>query len=289
MSSGEHCPATPLLPDFAHVYDMGSNDGFCDRHTSDPEVDPDGIPYMVMRPESTAQMVSQLGNTILAAHQKEPYDSVVYMLRGGYFVGEPIARKLDIPAYPIGVRVYTGVEAKGEAASREVRMYQSLPKGIQLGRRVLLLDEVNDTSTTKQGVTGELFRAHDIHELDYGVMHEKPANRAEEADFVGDEFDGWIVYDWEHNGSFLHKKWEFFEEKFPIWMMRRDAKEQIRLSACLERSLAIGFHRGELPNLEEYDFNQRLKRSCQKRLGALGLEGMSPAVFDQWYSAMVRF
>jgi hypothetical protein len=85
------------------------------------------------------------------------------------------------------------------------------------------------------------------------------------AHFKVRETNAWIVYPWEHLGDELHDRWEFFAEKFPVWMLRENKEKEITWTGCLARSLQIGFHQDELPELNGDNFYNRLYAGLQRR------------------------
>lgn len=220
-----------------------------------PELDPDKIPYEILRWNDIAGMNFELARSIQASGQQ--FDTVVYALRGGKFPGVAVAQALGLDAVPIGARLYKGIQAGTQAREGSLDVYLPLehPEALR-GRHVLFIDEVNHTSTTMMGIRRILEKDIQASSVRVGVLHEKDRFKQVSADFVVRTTDSWIVYPWEHEGSELHNRWEFFEEKFPVWMLRDEGL--VSWSECMQRAIEIGFYEDELPSLADGDFAARL-------------------------------
>lgn len=229
--------------------------------SSKRELDPDRISYEIMRFPDADVMTRELAKQILASDQQ--FDAVIYPLRGGLYPGTKIAQALICPAYPIGLRLYKGIQAKDEARKQEVEIYRPLPADVSFeGMNVLAIDDVNHTSSSLEALEKHLGEVHRVGSITIGVLHEKPAFAGMQADYVVRKTDSWIVYPWEHLGDGLHAKWEFFAEKFPVWMLRDDG-QAINWSGCLARSRQIGFREEELPKFNGENFYSRLYAGLQ--------------------------
>lgn len=136
--------------------------------------------------------------------------------------------------------------------------------------RVLVIDDVNHTSSSLEALEEHLREIHRVKFITIGVLHEKPSFCRVQSDFHVRRTNSWIVYPWEHLGDGLHQRWEFFAEKFPVWMLRDDGKT-VGWSGCLERSLRIGFRQEELPDLNGDNFYNRLFAGLQRRNEVLRL------------------
>ncbi len=229
---------------------------------SAPEVDPDAISYEVMRYPEAAQMTDELIRKISAS--REQFDTVVYPLRGGLYPGTKVAEKFGYPVYPIGLKLYQGIQAGEEVKGQNVTIWQPLPPNVDFsGQRILVIDDVNHTSTSL-GVLEAYLCDKKVASITFGVLHEKPAFASKKADYVVRWTNAWIVYPWEHLGDNNRERWEFFAEKFPIWMLRDDGKET-NWSGCLEKARQIGFREEELPSLNRNNFYNRLYVGLQER------------------------
>lgn len=230
-------------------------------------VDPDGIIYEVLHRSDIDAGIGRLCDQIHESGWKP--DVVLSILRGGKLAGDGVVERLGIDQhYALGARVYRGIQAGDEVKGQTVEIYQPLPENVVLDRKkVLIIDEVNHTSTTLLGVLAHLKEVHGVEtsNIRTGVLHEKPAHRQIYANFVVHFTDAWIVYPWEHAGSSLHQPWEFFAEKSPVWMIREEPQEQISWDQCKERFIEIGFDPAELPDLDRYNFRQRLVDSLVAR------------------------
>lgn len=243
---------------------------------SDPELDPDGIPYIIMREADFLSMTANLIKQIKASEEK--FDAVVIPLRGGLFPGSAVSSALNLTGstYYIGANHYQGVQAGSEAGEQRLNVYLPLDSGVDFsGQKVLLADEVNHTSTTMIELKRILMNIHHADLVKTAVLHEKPGRRKEEADFAVDRSsDAWIVYLWEHQGSvdfegkILHQPYEFFVDQLPVWMIRKDGDGQPVLESfarAMDRARAIGFEDTELPSLSDSDFLGRLATSLNNR------------------------
>lgn len=243
---------------------------------SNPELDPDGIPYILMREADFLSMTANLIEQVKVSG--ESFDAIVIPLRGGLFPGSAVSSALNMESatYFIGANHYQGVQAGSEAEGQSLNVYSPLDDSVDFtGRNVLLVDEVNHTSTTMTEL-GRIIRAkHHADSVKVAVLHEKPGRRAARADFAVDRSsDAWIVYPWEHQGSvdfegkMLHRPFEFFVDQLPVWMIRRseDGKPVLEsFTKAMERARAIGFRDSELPSLEDHDFLGRLAISLNAR------------------------
>ena len=231
---------------------------------STPELDPDGIFYEVMRWPDFQLMGGLLGEQVRRSGQK--FDVVVSPLRGGVFPGTLVREALELPEVEtIGLNHYQGVQARDEAARQELQVYKSIthPERI-IRKRVLVVDDVNHTSTTLIGLRDLLLQQYNAASVATAVLHEKPAWRQIKADFVVRFTDSWIVYPWEHLGSPHHDRWEFFREKLPVWMID-EYGEIMSFPEALERALAVGFREDELPSLTDESFWGSLKANIGER------------------------
>lgn len=158
--------------------------------------------------------------------------------------------------------------AASEAAGLPIKMKEKIREPIKIKEKdVLWFDDVNHNSTTKEhGV--EYLESLGARSITTAVLHEKPMFSHSKADFVVRRTDAWIVYPWEHLGSHLHNRWEFFYEKMPVWMLREDGSIA-SYEQCLERARAIGFDGSELPNISDREFKKSLFANLQQRYGQM--------------------
>lgn len=121
---------------------------------------------------------------------------------GGGFIPARILRTyLEIPIYTISVVLYEGKQT-GEKGPR-VTQWLDRPAELLENRRVLIVDEVDDTGTTIAFCT-ELIGQHGPAETGLAVIHKKIKEKRADAPslvdhyFAGEELgDEWICYPWD--------------------------------------------------------------------------------------------
>lgn len=229
------------------------------------EWDPCGIKYEIVRQDNFESMGKVLAQKVAAS--KEEFDLIVSARRGGIFPAQILSAELgekDLLTYWLSH--YQGIEASGEAAARQIKINEDFSDGDKekiKGKKVLFVDDVNDTSDTL------MFSINYLKELGAtnvktAVLHEKPRHRKIEADFKVSDTDAWIIYPWEFMGSQYHPKWEFFAEKLPEWMiMEKDKLGTYEHSLRLSR--LIGFRSMELPDISDDYFRNNLILELKKR------------------------
>lgn len=247
--------------------------------SSSPELDPFGISYEIMRWNDFQKMTAVLGDKVVQSGKS--YDAVVSLLRGGKYPGVELAVRLFLPHDTLGVKLYRGIQANSEAAGGTIKIYKPLshPERIK-GASVLLVDDVNDTSTTLEGVIGYFMGEISINNANIAVLHEKPGHRKIPADYVVRKTDSWIVYPWEHDGGPLHDRWEFFRERLPAWMIT-DEGEMIPWDDVMLRCLAVGFLPDELPSLDNQTFMGWLGTNINERYQEIFNKSISGT--DGWH------
>lgn len=221
---------------------------------SPKEFDLDGIQYEIMRWPDSESFSHELARRI--RENGQDYDIVVAAKRGGIFPGQIVAEDLGLEMVTYWPSRYQGVMAGNEAAALEITVREEIadPEKIK-GKRVLWIDDVNHNSNTIQHAR-EYLTALGAAIVSTGVLHQKPSFVHEQANFFVRETDAWIIYAPEHLGSVLHDRWEFFAEKFPVWILRKDG-QVVSWYDCLERAKAIGFTEDELPDLLDDGFRNK--------------------------------
>jgi hypoxanthine phosphoribosyltransferase len=118
-------------------------------------------------------------------------DLVVAVARGGFV---PARLLCDF----LGVMEMTSLQVRHYAAAAQQEQARiRFPVGGEVaGRRVLLVDDVNDTGDTLVIARNHLIK-QDVSELRVAVLHEKRGSRCN-ADFVGSPQQAWrwIIYPW---------------------------------------------------------------------------------------------
>lgn len=251
------------------------------QRVSETYADPNGIEYEVMEYDET-----QLMSRALALKIKESghhYDLIISLKRGGAYVGRIVSSELELPHYELGCRLTNTeqIEARKEAATRQLEIYAPLPPDLDLrGQRVLLIDDVNHTSATSKQVKAYL-QGLGVSSIDFAVLHEKPTFRDQEAraDFVVRETDAWIAYPWEYlgNDEIGHSLGEFFKLKLNEWIdayIEAGNTDTLPLSEMMFYFLNFGFEEEDLPmnlgsvhhSLEQEEvFFQSLQELVDKR------------------------
>ncbi|AUH71350.1 phosphoribosyltransferase [Legionella sainthelensi] len=164
-----------------------------------------------MKPNFSARIVS-LEEVYVASYKlallimRSPYifDTVIAIARGGFPIARFICDFLNIHHLgSVQIRHYTA------GATELEQMHIIAPVNIQVeGKKILLLDDVNDTGKT-------LITAHDYIQtmhptlLKTAVIHEKP-NTLFQVDFVAEKITEWkwLIYQWavtEDVLAFLYK------------------------------------------------------------------------------------
>jgi len=143
--------------------------------------------------------VKSLAERIIA--DKYDPDVIVAIGTGGFIPARIIKTFIDRPILTVGLRLYDENNRRAEVP-RKIQWIDEVEQKLA-GKRILLVDEVDDTRTTLEYCLRELL-SHGPAETAVAVLHKK--NKAKRGVFpdevtrywIGQELeDQWIVYPWD--------------------------------------------------------------------------------------------
>lgn len=143
--------------------------------------------------------VKSLAERIIA--DKYDPDVIVAIGTGGFIPARIIKTFIDRPILTVGLRLYDENNRRAEVP-RKIQWIDEVEQKLA-GKRILLVDEVDDTRTTLEYCLRELL-SHGPAETAVAVLHKK--NKAKHGVFptevnrywIGQELeDQWIVYPWD--------------------------------------------------------------------------------------------
>lgn len=149
---------------------------------------------------------AQIHNTVrsLAERIKESgfrADVIVAIGTGGFIPARILKTYMDLPILTVGLKLYND-DNKPAESPRKIQWIDEVEKKIS-GKKVLLVDEVDDSRVTLEYCLTELLR-HRPEEIAVGVLHnkikEKRGSYPPEVKkiFFGEEMeDLWVVYPWD--------------------------------------------------------------------------------------------
>lgn len=127
-------------------------------------------------------------------------DIIVAIGGGGFIPGRIIRSSLKVPMLAVTVALY---DDKDNTARKKVNRIQWVDHASVNGKRVLIVDEVDDTRKTLQYCTEELMRVNKPEAIAVAVVHNKLKKKVGKipdgvAYFAGEEIsDLWTVYPWD--------------------------------------------------------------------------------------------
>ncbi|HUX50347.1 MAG TPA: phosphoribosyltransferase [Spirochaetia bacterium] len=149
---------------------------------------------------------SQIHNTVrelaqtIAASGFSP-DLMVAIGTGGFIPARILKTYIDVPILTVGLKLYDE-QNRPSGSPRKIQWIDEVEKKLA-GRRILLVDEVDDSRTTLEYCLNELL-THKPTEIAVGVLHNKrKVKRGAYPESVtriyfGREIeDRWIVYPWD--------------------------------------------------------------------------------------------
>ena len=126
-------------------------------------------------------------------------DVTVAIGTGGFIPARILKTFLKKPIFTVGIRYYSDEDNKPQDKPQTIQWIDEVEKKL-LGKRILLVDEVDDSRTTLEYCLKELLR-HKPREIAVMVLHNKRKTKRGSFPreishyFVGDEVDDtWICY-----------------------------------------------------------------------------------------------
>jgi hypothetical protein len=152
--------------------------------------------------------VHALANRIIEAGFRA--DLIVAIGSGGFIPARILKTFLEIPIFTVGISYY-GPDNKPGPAPRAIQWIDEVEKKLA-GRRILLVDEVDDSRATLEYCLRELLK-HDPAEIAVAVLHNKKKEKKGMLPpevrryFAGEELDDkWICYPWDARDITAHEK-----------------------------------------------------------------------------------
>jgi hypoxanthine phosphoribosyltransferase len=137
-------------------------------------------------------------------------DLIVAIGSGGFIPARILKTFLEIPILTVGISYY-GPDNKPTPAPRTIQWIDEVEKKLA-GRRLLLVDEVDDSRVTLEYCLRELLR-HSPAEIAVAVLHNKKKEKRGMLPpevrryFTGEELDDkWICYPWDAQDITRHEK-----------------------------------------------------------------------------------
>ncbi|MCG8572318.1 MAG: phosphoribosyltransferase [Spirochaetes bacterium] len=143
--------------------------------------------------------VKKLAQNII--EDKYEFDVIVAIGTGGFIPARMIKTFIDRPIYTVGLKLYDGDRIAGNSPQK-VQWIDEVEKKLT-GKRILLIDEVDDTRTTLAYCVEELL-SHNPAAIAVAVLHKK--DKTKNADFppgihnyyCGEKLaDKWVCYPWD--------------------------------------------------------------------------------------------
>jgi len=137
-------------------------------------------------------------------------DLIVAIGSGGFIPARILKTFLEIPIFTVGISYY-GPDNKPGPAPRAIQWIDEVEKKLA-GRRILLVDEVDDSRVTLEYCLRELLK-HSPAEIAVAVLHNKKKDKKGKLPpeirryFAGEELDDkWICYPWDARDITEHEK-----------------------------------------------------------------------------------
>jgi len=196
---------------------------------------PDGRVYY-----SYADIHETVSNVVVSVEKFKP-DYIVAIGGGGFIPGRMLRSWLNIPMLTITVKRYDDADIPGE-----VKKVQWIEDEIVSGKRVILVDEVDDTRTTLQFCVEELMKINKPAALGVAVVHNKLKEKTGKLPdgmpyFAGEEIpDYWTHYPWDAPADSRDIR---EHEKIAAVCKEggRGLKEKFSLALALVLSVGVGF------------------------------------------------
>ena len=148
----------------------------------------------------TYQQINDIINNT-ALHIKQTCDvDVILAIGGGGLIPARILRNhIEKPIQVISVKLYSDTDE----ISNNIEIIQWLNKDLR-GKRVLIVDEINDTGTTLDFCVKKLQTENGMDQFSVFVLHDKKREKLKHLEgyqhyFVGEKIeDRWVVYPWDN-------------------------------------------------------------------------------------------
>lgn len=152
--------------------------------------------------------VKKLSQDIIASDYKP--EIIVAIGTGGFIPARMLKTFIDLPILTVGIKLY-GKDNKAAATPQKIQWIDEVEKKLS-GKRVLLVDEVDDSRVTLEYCLRELLNHHP-QEIAVAVLHnklkEKRGAYPEDVTrvFFGQELeDQWIAYPWDAQDIDVHEE-----------------------------------------------------------------------------------
>ncbi|MFH1752336.1 MAG: phosphoribosyltransferase family protein [archaeon] len=135
---------------------------------------------------------------IVESLRKENFkpDVIVAIGRGGYIPGVIISHLLENKKlFTLKVEFTEKENTSNQTLKQKPVIIQAIKEKLE-GKKILLIDDVNESGQSIQTVTNYLLKEKQVKEIKTGIIHEKPWTK-KKADFVGKTVDAWVVHPWE--------------------------------------------------------------------------------------------
>jgi len=126
---------------------------------------------------------------------------VIIAIGGGGFIPARMLRSwLKIPMVSVNLKLY---DDKTETAAQQVERLQWIESSAVNGKRVLIVDEIDDTRRTLQYCVDELIKLNEPAAIAIAVLHNKQKQKIgqipDNVQYFSceDIMDQWVVYPWE--------------------------------------------------------------------------------------------
>ncbi|MCL2521122.1 MAG: phosphoribosyltransferase [Spirochaetaceae bacterium] len=137
----------------------------------------------------------------------ESFDCIVAIASGGLIPARILKNYLNLPIYVVNVSYYDQNDVHSDTST----VIQWLANQEISGKKILLVDEIDDTRTTLAYCADKLLQDKPA-KLAVAVMHNKQVTKKASLPsgvtyFVGEEIPGkWVVYPWEETDIDEHDK-----------------------------------------------------------------------------------
>lgn len=146
-----------------------------------------GVTYLSLSWEEYHTLAQKLAAEILS--QKQKYDEIVAIARGGLTLGHLLSDFLRIPISAITIQSYTDIQKQGE-----VKITAGLKASIK-GKHILIVDDISDTGKTLKRAVSYLHRFRPAS-MTMVTLFFKPHSLVR-PDFFAKVTDQWVLLPYE--------------------------------------------------------------------------------------------